>query len=229
MERKKILVIEDDADIAELMDYNLSRDGFVVKAAGSGEEGLTLAESFRPDIILLDLMLPGISGLEVCRRLAAKQPTRSIPVVMVTAKGDESDVIVGLEMGADDYVTKPFSPKVLVARVKAVLRRSNDRPGDAGDDIVVREGLAIHPGRREVIVDGASIPVTSTEFNVLLFLARRPGWVFTRSQIVDAVKGDDYPVTERSVDVHIFSLRRKLGKIGGRIETVRGAGYRFKE
>lgn len=229
MEKDKILIIEDDEDITELMEYNLSRDGFAVKTARSGEEGLNLAKSFRPDIILLDLMLPGIDGLEVCRRLSVEQLTRPIPVVMVTAKGDESDVIVGLELGADDYVIKPFSPKVLVARVRAVLRRANVQPEDSGENTVEREGLTVHPGRQEVISDGVSIQVTSTEFNILLFLARRPGWVFTRSQIVDAVKGDDYPVTERSVDVHVFSLRRKLGKAAGRIETVRGVGYRFKE
>ncbi|NOY86576.1 MAG: response regulator transcription factor [Deltaproteobacteria bacterium] len=229
MEREKILVIEDDADIAELMEYNLAREGFVVKVARSGEEGLSLAKLRRPDIILLDLMLPGIDGLEVCRRLSTDQSTRSIPVVIVTAKGDEPDVVVGLELGADDYVIKPFSPKVLVARVKAVLRRSNVEPGDAGECAFERGCLTIHPGRREVVSNGVSIPVTFTEFNILLFLARRPGWVFTRSQIVDAAKGDDYPVTERSVDVHVFSLRRKLGDVGGQIETVRGVGYRFKE
>ena len=229
MEKKRILVIEDDEDIAELIEYNLVREGFVVKVARSGEEGLSLASSSRPDIVLLDLMLPGVDGLEVRRRLLADQFTRSIPVVMVTAKGDEADVVVGLELGADDYIVKPFSPKVLVARVKAILRRSNAWSGDDGAPVIERGCLAIHPGRREVVSSGVSVPVTFTEFNILLFLARRPGWVFTRSQIVDAVKGDDYAVTERSVDVHVFSLRKKLGNVGGQIETVRGVGYRFKE
>lgn len=229
MEKKRILVIEDDEDIAELIEYNLVREGFIVKVARSGEEGLSLASSSRPDIVLLDLMLPGVDGLEVRRRLLADQFTRSIPVVMVTAKGDEADVVVGLELGADDYIVKPFSPKVLVARVKAILRRSNARSGDDGAPVIERGCLAIHPGRREVVSSGVSVPVTFTEFNILLFLARRPGWVFTRSQIVDAVKGDDYAVTERSVDVHVFSLRKKLGNVGGQIETVRGVGYRFKE
>ncbi|GBE14728.1 alkaline phosphatase synthesis transcriptional regulatory protein PhoP [bacterium BMS3Abin14] len=229
MEKKRILVIEDDEDIAELIEYNLVREGFVVKVARSGEEGLSLASSSRPDIVLLDLMLPGVDGLEVRRRLLADQFTRSIPVVMVTAKRDETDVVVGLELGADDYIVKPFSPKVLVARVKAILRRSNAWSGDDGAPVIERGCLAIHPGRREVVSSGVSVPVTFTEFNILLFLARRPGWVFTRSQIVDAVKGDDYAVTERSVDVHVFSLRKKLGNVGGQIETVRGVGYRFKE
>ena len=188
-----------------------------------------LASSWEPDIILLDLMLPGMDGLDACRQLKDKDTTSKIPVIMVTAKGEESDIVLGLELGADDYIVKPFSPKVLVARVRRSLRRgSKDTDGGEGAPIHQHD-IYIHPGRREVRAGEESISLTFTEFNILLFLARRPGWVFTRTQIVDAVKGDDYHVTDRAVDVHILGLRKKLGDHGDVIETVRGVGYRFKE
>jgi two-component system phosphate regulon response regulator PhoB len=177
---------------------------------------------------VLDLMLPDVDGLEICRVLRAEPRTAHVPIVMLTAKGEESDVIAGLEVGADDYVTKPFSPKVLVARLRAVLRRKS-RQAAAGDDAVRAGDILIDPRRHEVRVSGRAVDLTATEFGVLHFLARHPGWVFTRQQIVDAVKGEDYPVTERAVDVQMVGLRRKLGRHGDRIETVRGVGYRFAE
>jgi len=231
MPREHILVVEDEADIRELVRYNLEREGYVVHQAGSGEEALRFIRSRKPDVILLDLMLPEIDGLEVCRRLKNDQDCRHIPVIMLTAKGEESDVVAGLELGADDYVTKPFSTRVLIARIRAVLRRHAAAPdeGDRASEPIQAHNIMIHPGRREVLVDGEPVDLTHTEFEVLRFLARRPGWVFTRYQIVDAVHGNDYAVTERSVDVQIVGLRKKLGEAGKYINTVRGVGYRFQE
>jgi two-component system phosphate regulon response regulator PhoB len=179
-------------------------------------------------MIVLDLMLPGIDGLEVAKQLKNRAATKSVPIIMLTAKGEEADIVTGLEIGADDYVTKPFSPRVLIARVRTVLRRKTLEPEMEGKIITVHN-LQIHPGRRSVSIDDDPIDLTYTEFQVLYVLARRPGWVFTRSQIVDAVRGSDYPVTDRSVDVQIVGLRKKLGDYGSYIETVRGVGYRFKE
>ena len=228
MAKEHILVIEDEEDILALIHYNLVKDGYRVSCAGTGEAGLQLARRERPDLILLDLMLPGIDGLEVCRALRKDEATLNIPVVMITARGEEADIVAGLEMGADDYVTKPFSPRVLISRVRAVLRRQKKGSDDAAE--VLRIGdLAIHPGRNEVLVAGEPVELTFTEFRVLHFLAGRPGWVFTRYQIVNAVRGEDYAVTERAVDVQIVGLRKKLGPCGGYIETVRGVGYRFKD
>lgn len=228
MAKEHILAIEDEADIQELLRYNLTKEGYRVTLAASGEEGLRLARSEAPDLILLDLMLPGMDGLEVCRRLLATEATRAIPVVMLTAKGEEADIVTGLELGAADYITKPFSPKVLIARIRAVLRRQPD--GEAAGEAVIKiHDLVIHPGRHEVLVQGQPVELTITEFRLLQLLARRPGWVFTRSQIVNRVHGEDYPVTDRSVDVQIVGLRKKLGPAGRYIETVRGVGYRFKD
>jgi two-component system, OmpR family, alkaline phosphatase synthesis response regulator PhoP len=226
---KKILIIEDEEDIRELVRYNLAREKFNVDEAESGEEGLVSAALNQPDLILLDLMLPGKDGMQVCRELKQCEATRGIPVVMMTAKGEESDIVSGLELGAEDYVVKPFSPKVLMARVKAVLRRNSSTSPRTDNDVLRIYDLAIHSGRFEVSVGGVPIDLTATEFHVLYFLAQRPGWVFTRYQIVDAVHGEDYPVTERSVDVQIVGLRKKLGVAGEYIETVRGIGYRFKD
>ncbi len=229
MSKETILVVEDEEDIQELVRYNLAKEGHRVLLAGTGEDGLRAARTELPGLILLDLMLPGVDGLEVCRILKADAKTRHIPVVMLTAKGEESDVVAGLELGADDYITKPFSPKVLIARMRAVLRRRAASSADSGDSPVKAHDLVIHPGRHEVVHRGKSIDLTATEFKLLHFLARRPGWVFTRQQIVDGVKGEDYPVTDRAVDVQIVGLRKKLGSAGELIETVRGVGYRFKE
>jgi two-component system alkaline phosphatase synthesis response regulator PhoP len=177
---------------------------------------------------LLDLMLPGVDGLEVCKTLKRDAKTEHIPIIMMTAKGEESDVVAGLELGADDYITKPFSPKVLIARVRAVLRRKTRETTDETATVKVHE-LMIHPGRHEVLVKNKPVPLTLTEFRILHLLARRPGWAFTRYQIVEGIQGDPRTVTDRSVDVQIVGLRKKLGAAGQWIETVRGVGYRFKE
>ena len=228
MAHESILVIEDEEDIAELIRYNLEREGYRVVHAESGERGLEIVRRQRPDLVLLDLMLPGIDGLEVCKRVRADVAGGQTPIIMVTARGEEADVVTGLELGAEDYLTKPFSPRVLVARVRAVLRRRGSEP--VADDAVIRShGIEIHPGRHQVTVDEVPIELTATEFKILHFLAKRPGWVFTRYQIVDGIRGPNYPVTERSVDVQVVALRRKLGERGEAIETVRGVGYRFCE
>jgi len=228
IQKRRILVVDDEEDILELVRHHLAREGYEVSCAETGEKALDTSRANIPDLVVLDLMLPGIDGLEVARLLKAAKATRAIPIIMLTAKGEEADVVTGLELGADDYVTKPFSPRVLLARVKAVLRRKGHEEPDE-DTVLRRHNLVIHPGRREVLADGKPLSLTFTEFGILAYLARRPGWVFTRSQIVDAVHGDDYPVTDRSVDVQIVGLRRKLGKAGMFVETVRGVGYRFKE
>jgi DNA-binding response OmpR family regulator len=224
----KILVVDDEEDLLELLRFNLSGEGFSVACAATGEEALQRVRTDQPDLILLDLMLPGIDGLEVARRLKNQVVTKEIPIVMLTAKGEEGDIVKGLEMGADDYITKPFSRKVVAARIRAVLRRKEAMPKDESG-VLAAHDLLIHPGRREVLVKGKAVELTFTEFGILNFLARRPGWVFTRSQIVDAVRGDEYFVTDRSVDVQIVGLRKKLGSAAKYVETVRGVGYRFKE
>ena len=226
MAGESILIVEDEDDIAELLEYNLQRSGYIPFSVGTGEDGLNETREAKPDLVLLDLMLPGLSGMEVCKRLKADPVTAGIPVIMLTAKGEEEDIVAGFDAGADDYVTKPFRPKVLLARVKAVLRRgaAERRHDDAPFE---RGHLRIHPGRYEVLVDGRAVDLTRTEFRILNFLASRPGWVFTRSQIVKAVHGDDYPVTGRSVDVQVAALRRKLGDAGEMVRTVRGVGYKM--
>jgi len=230
MSKERILVIEDEEDILALVHYNLTREGFVVATAATGEDGLQEAAEQPPDLILLDLMLPGIDGLEVCRMLKRAPETGAVPIVMMTAKGEEADVVAGLELGADDYVTKPFSTRILTARVRAVLRRRGEQAGEKSAEEAIHVGdLTIHPGRNEVLVKGEPVELTFTEFRVLHFLASRPGWVFTRYQIVNAVRGEDYAVTDRAVDVQIVGLRKKLGPCGKFIETVRGVGYRFKD
>lgn len=228
MANETILIIEDEEEILELVRYTLAKQGYQTLCAGSGEEGLALARRETPNLILLDLMLPGLDGLEVFRRLKRDPATQTIPVIMVTAKNAEVDVVTGFEMGVDDYITKPFSPRVLVARVRAVLRRGT-APG-ANDSAVLRvHGLTIHPGRHEVLVDGQPVELTATEFRILRILAERPGWVFNRSQIAALIHGGDLIVTDRSVDVQIVGLRKKLGNAAGYLETVRGVGYRFKQ
>jgi two-component system phosphate regulon response regulator PhoB len=225
---ERILVVDDEEDILELVRYNLAGEGFAVVCAETGEQALKIAGDDTPDLIVLDLMLPGINGTEVAKILKSQDQTRRVPIIMLTAKGEEADVVLGLEIGADDYVTKPFSPRILNARVKAVLRRQASEP--MGEDAVIHiQDLTIDPGRRKIEIRGKEIELSYTEFQILLFLSRRPGWVFTRSQIVDAVRGDNYPVTDRSVDVQIVGLRKKLGSCGSYIQTVRGVGYRFKE
>ena len=228
MAKQRILVVDDEEDILELVTYNLTKEGYQANGASTGEQALKKAQSEDFDLIVLDLMLPGIDGLEVAKRLKAGSKTAQIPIVMLSAKGEEADIVTGLELGADDYITKPFSPRVMIARVRAALRRRTGKPQDESATIHVFE-LEIHPGRRSVLVGGEPVDLTFTEFQVLHLLARKPGWVFTRGMIVDAVRGDDYPVTDRSVDVQIVGLRKKLGDCGKYIETVRGVGYRMKE
>ncbi|MCD6225389.1 MAG: response regulator [Deltaproteobacteria bacterium] len=228
MQKKRILVVDDEEDIRELVGYNLSRDGYMVDSAVSGEEALKITKKNIPDLILLDLMLPGIDGLETARRFKNDSLTSSVPIIILTAKGDEADIVTGLELGADDYVTKPFSPRILNARVKAVLRRK-EKAGAQKDDLIKIFDLELDPGRREIKVCGRAVELTFSQFQLLHFLIKRPGWVFTRTQIIDAVQGDDYAVTDRSVDVQIVSLRKKLETCGKYIETVRGVGYRFRE
>jgi two-component system alkaline phosphatase synthesis response regulator PhoP len=228
MAKEHILVVEDEEDILELLRYNLAKEGFRVTGALSGEEAVRAARSTPPDLIVLDLMLPGMDGLTVCRELKMDAKTRDVPIVMLTAKGEEVDIVAGLELGADDYVTKPFSPRVLLARIRAVLRRRRVEATPVSDSLVLHD-LAIHPGRHEVLVQGRPMDLTATEFRLLHFLARRPGWVFTRAQIVQGVQGEDYSVSDRAVDVQIVGLRKKLGPAGKYIETVRGVGYRLKE
>jgi len=228
MSRGHILVVDDEADIRELVHYNLSKEGYEVEAVGSGEEAIESVRVKLPDLIILDLMLPGLDGLDVCRMLRSDDQTARVPIVMLTAKGEDADIVSGLELGADDYITKPFSPRVVIARIKAVLRRRRDRAAGTQQVVTYRE-LRLDTARHEVRVGGDPVSLTASQFAILAFLAQRPGWVFTRSQIINAVKGDDYPVTERSVDVQIVGLRKKLGPAGELIETVRGVGYRFKE
>ncbi len=228
MANEQILVIEDEQDILELILYNLTQNGFRVVGTPSGEDGLEQARRTPPALIILDIMLPGVDGLEVCRTLKNDDRTRSIPIIMVTAKGEETDIVTGLELGAEDYITKPFSPKVLVARVRTILRRVQKRESENQSRIVIHN-LVIDSGRFEVLVDNKPATLTHTEFMILHLLANRPGWVFTRYQIVNSIRGEDVIVTDRSVDVQIVGLRKKLGSAGKYIETVRGVGYRFKE
>jgi len=228
MNKKTILFIEDEEDIFEIVRYNLEKEGFNVLSAISGEVGQSKVLSHKPDLILLDLMLPGISGLELCKRLKQDENTRDIPIIMVTAKSEDADIVTGLELGAEDYITKPFSPRVLVARVLSVLRRQN-KDGFDEKNVLKIDGLNINPGRHEVILNGESLNLTNSEFRILHFLVRRAGWVYTRDQIIDAIRGEGYAVTDRAIDVQVVGLRKKLGEYGAWIETVRGIGYRFKD
>jgi len=223
-----ILVVEDEEPICELLRYNLTKAGYRVNVAVTGAIARASIAAEKPDLVLLDLMLPDGDGLEICRWMRRSPDLQTTPVVILTAKGEEADVVAGLELGADDYIVKPFSPRVLLARIRAVLRRRAVEPV-AADAVISRHGVVIHPGRHEVLVDDRLVDLSATEFRVLHCLARRPGWVFTRSQIARAVHGGDDVVTDRSVDVQIVALRRKLGPAGKLIETVRGVGYRFKD
>jgi two-component system alkaline phosphatase synthesis response regulator PhoP len=231
MPKEKILVVDDEEDILDLIRYNLEKEGYEVTTVLSGEEALDAARKNSPDMILLDLMLPGVDGLQVCKVVKYDPALMHIPIIMLTAKGEEADIVTGLELGADDYITKPFAPRVLLARIRAVLRREqkDETPQENRSEIVRIGELIIDPGRHKVMLEGEVLELTYSEFQLLKLLAGRPGWVYTRYQIVDALRGEDYPVTERAVDVQIVGLRKKLGKYGKFIETVRGVGYRFKE
>lgn len=227
MAKGRILIIDDEEDLIELVRYNLEREGFQVKGATDGESGLDLASKETPDLVIVDLMLPGIDGLEVCRALRSGSRTASIPVIMLTAKSAEADRIVGLELGADDYVTKPFSPRELAARVKAVLRRT--QVVSAEENLIRHGGLMIDLTRRRVTFEGTPIDLTATEFRLLQFFAQHPERVFSRSELIDAALGREVSVIDRTIDVHITGLRKKLAGCSDWIETVRGFGYRFHE
>lgn len=227
MSKGRILVVDDEEDILELVKYNLEREGYLVNCVETGEEAIERATAIRPDGILLDLMLPGVDGIEVCRELRKNPDTRTIPIIMMTAKGEEADVVSGLEVGADDYVPKPFSTKVLIARLRALLRRTAEKKDEEAGELIRRGTFVLDLGRREASIAGKPLDLTFTEFEILRLLAKRPGWVYSRSRIVNEIKGSDYPVTERAVDVQIVGLRKKLGD-ADLIETVRGVGYKFK-
>jgi two-component system phosphate regulon response regulator PhoB len=229
VKRQTILVIEDDHDIRELLEYNLAREGYRVRSVASGEEGLRKAKAEAPDLIILDLMLPGIDGVELCRRLKQDPVTRGIAIVMVTAKSEESDVVLGLGVGADDYVAKPFRPRTLLARVEAVLRRGELKEQRARAEHVVRGPLVIDTTRHEILVDGRPIDFTPTEFRLLHFLASHPGRVFSRSELLSRVIGETAVVLDRNIDVHVRAVRQKLGPLRDLIQTVRSIGYRFRE
>jgi len=226
MGQETILVVDDEKDILDLVSYNLEQEGFRILKATDGPSALALAEKEVPDLIVLDLMLPQLSGTEVCKILKKNDRTAGIPIIMLTAKGDEVDRVVGFELGADDYVTKPFSPRELVLRVKAVLKRRKEKEVR---EVIGIDGLKIDTPKHLVSVDDKPVTLTPTEFRLLLTLIERRGRVLTRDVLLDTVWGDDYPGFDRTVDTHIRRLRAKLGRMGQFIETVRGLGYRFKE
>ena len=228
MANETVLIVEDEQDILNLISFNLRKVGYKTRKASSGEEGLSDMIEEQPDLVILDLMLPGIDGFEVCRKMKGNEQLSNIPIIMLTAKTEDADIVSGLESGADDYITKPFSPGVVVARVRTVLRRiRHEKPRKVNDRIRVH-GIEIDPDRHEVYCNGKLVNLSATEFLILSFLASNPGWVFSRSQIITAVKGSDYPVTERSVDVQVLGIRKKLGEYGKLIITVRGIGYKMK-
>ena len=227
MKKPKIVVIEDEVDILEVINYNLSKEGFDVCSALDGEEGLALIKKEVPDLVLLDLMLPGLDGIEICRKLKTDYSTRSIPIIMVTAKGEESDIVLGLGMGADDYMVKPFRPRELMARIRSVLRRGDFI--EEGEGVVSIDELIIDINRHEVKLEGKKIVLTAMEFKLLHFLASHPGQVFTRENLLNHVSSDDTFIIDRNIDVHIRSIRKKLNKHRELIETIHRVGYRFRD
>jgi two-component system alkaline phosphatase synthesis response regulator PhoP len=229
MSAKKILVIEDEADIQEIIQYNLGREGYKVYCAADGIDGLEKARTLSPDLVILDLMLPGMDGIDLCRKMKGDALTRQIPIIMVTAKGEESDVVLGLGIGADDYIPKPFRPKEMAARVEAVLRRAALREVGSDKERIVVRGLAIDSSRHEVLIDGKPEIFSATEFRLVHFLASHPGRAFTRDQLLTRIIASDAIVIDRNVDVHIRSVRKKLGPYCEMIETIRGIGYRFSD
>jgi len=227
MAKTKILVIEDDRALAEVLTYNLKQAGYEVLLSTDGQDGLLQAQIKSPDIVLLDLMLPVIDGLDVCRRLRAGTATKDLLIVMLTAKAEESDELVGFSLGADDYVTKPFSVKVLLERIKALRRRrTSEAPND---EVTAKLGIVVDRRRHQAAAEGHPLELTRSEFRLLDTLIRQPGRVFDRSELIDAALGEDTMVMERTIDVHIRALRRKLGPHADVIETVRGVGYRFRD
>lgn len=226
MVRGKILIIEDDRDIVDLIKFNLEDEGYELFAAFDGSAGVASAARYLPDLVILDIMMPKLDGWEVCRRLKEDKGTADIPIIILSARSQELDKVLGLELGADDYVTKPFSPRELLARIRAILRRKHSKPTS---ESTVHGNLVIDRSKHKVVIDQERIPLTTTEFRLLEYMARRPGQVLSRDQILDAVAGYDAVVSDRTVDAHVKALRRKLGKDKDYIETVRGVGYRFKE
>jgi two-component system phosphate regulon response regulator PhoB len=224
---KTVLVIDDEPELVRLLDYNLTRAGYLALTARDGEKGLAAARQHRPDLVLLDVMMPGLDGWEVCKRLRADPATASVPLLMLTAKAEEGDRVLGLELGADDYVVKPFGVKELLARVKALLRRAEGRADTA--EVLKAGRLVVDAGKRTVTAAGKRVELTATEFEILRALVGRPGRVFSREELISRSRGEDAAVTDRAVDVHVASLRRKLGKLGELVETVWGVGYRLKE
>jgi two-component system, OmpR family, alkaline phosphatase synthesis response regulator PhoP len=225
-----VLIVEDDAEIADLIRFHIEREGYRARVVRSGRDALEASLRRPPDLVILDIMLPDLDGLEVTRRLKREAPTSGVSILMVSARGEESDIVAGLELGADDYVTKPFSPRVLIARVRSVLRRREDAPAaaDAGQSMIslLSGDIRIDPAQHAVQAGGEPVRLTLTEFRLLHFLALRPGFVRTRDQIVSAVRGEGTVLSSRAVDVHVASLRRKLGDRSWIVETVRGVGYR---
>ena len=235
MTGQSILVVDDEPDLRELVSYNLQKNGYLVLEADNGKLGLSMVLEQRPSLVLLDILLPGLSGLDVCREIRRRPELDAMPIIMLTAMGEDSDVVLGLELGANDYIPKPFSLKVLLARIRTALRHKTDTltapPYMQSSDraTVSAYGIRIEPMRHRASIDGRTLNLSPSEFAILHLLIARPGWLFSREQIIFSVKGEDYPVTDRSVDVHILNLRKKLGSRGHIIETVRGLGYRIKE
>lgn len=225
--KKKILIVEDDSDIASMIEYNLREEGFDTRIVGNGLEALTVAKMFHPDIIILDIMLPGLNGFEVCKKLKSDEKTSSAAIIMLTVKASETDVVLGLELGADDYVTKPFSPRVLIARVKSILRRETEHQKPVTK--INYYSLTIDLEKREVWLDDKLILLSRTEFEILALLTSKPGKVFSRNTILERCWPDGVVVIDRSIDVHINSIRKKMGAIASNIESIRGIGYRVKE
>ena len=223
-----VLVIEDEPDIRELIEFNLKKYYYNVLLASNGEKGLKDARSYEPDLILLDLMLPGIQGIDVCRVIKSDKNIKRTPIIILSASGQEADIVLGLEAGADDYVSKPFSLEILNARIKTVLRRYLNKDDDDRNRTLLNQNIKINPRTREVVIDGNLVFLTYTEFQILHLLMAHPGWVFTRYQIIDKIRGENYPVTDRSIDFQIVGLRKKMLGKGNLIETIRGVGYRFQ-
>lgn len=225
---KRILIVEDEEDIIELMSYTLRQDGYEIDYVKTGEEAIKAVVQKQPDLVLLDLMLPGLDGGTICKHIRQDAQLCKIPVMMVTAKSEDSDIVQGLEVGADDYLVKPFSPRVLRARVKALLRRDQDDDITQSNKVLSFKGIVLDAGKHEVIVEGEPVYLTHSEFLALTMLMSNPGWVFSRYQLISAIHGDEHVVTDRTVDVMVVSLRKKLGKAASLVETVRGVGYRLK-
>ena len=235
-EKTTILIIEDERDIRDVIAWNLKREGYAVLEAETAEKGLELIGRTAVDLVLLDMMLPGVDGLSALKSIRGSEATRDLPVLMVTARSEDADIVAGLELGADDYICKPFSPRVLIARIRAQLRERDGLAAGAnlatdgeGPRILESNGIRIDSERHEVFLDGQALALSVTEFSLLAYLMASPGRVFSRQRIINALHGPDYPVTDRSIDVQVLSLRKKLGRASSFVETVRGVGYRWKD